>query len=63
MGEKMICLCREINKETGEIAVYPIKTEVTDQLLFALGIRQRAAEADDNAETDMKERTKDNDRK
>ena len=42
MGEKMICLCREINKETGEIAVYPIKAEVTDQLLFALGIRQRA---------------------
>ena len=42
MGEKMICLCREINKETGEIAVYPIEAEVTDQLLFALGIRQRA---------------------
>lgn len=42
MGEKLICLCREINKETGEIAVYPIKAEVTDQLLFVLGIRQRA---------------------
>lgn len=42
MGEKMICLCREINKETGEIAAYPIKAEVTDQLLFMLGIRQRA---------------------
>lgn len=41
MGE-MICLCREINKSTGEIAVYPLKTEVTDHLLFCLGIRQRA---------------------
>lgn len=33
MGE-MICLCREINKSTGEIAVYPLKAEVTDRLLF-----------------------------
>lgn len=38
----MICLCREIDKETGEIAVYSIKAEVTDRLLFMLGIRQRA---------------------
>lgn len=41
MGE-MICVCREIDKNTGEIAVYPIKTEVTDHLLFCLGLRQRA---------------------
>lgn len=41
MGE-MICLCREINKSTGEIAVYPIKAEVTDHLLFCFGLRQRA---------------------
>lgn len=27
MGE-MICLCREIDKSTGEIAVYPLKAEV-----------------------------------
>ena len=40
MGE-MICLCREINKSTGEIAVYPLKAEVTDRLLFCLGLRQR----------------------
>lgn len=42
MGEKMICLCREVNKETGEIAAYPINAEVTDRLLFMLSIRQRA---------------------
>ena len=41
MGE-MICVCREIDKNTGEIAVYPIKAEVTDRLLFCLGLRQRA---------------------
>ena len=41
MGE-MICVCREIDKNMGEIAVYPIKAEVTDHLLFCLGIRQRA---------------------
>lgn len=41
MGE-MICVCREIDKYTGEIAVYPIKAEVTDRLLFCLGLRQRA---------------------
>ena len=41
MGE-MICVCREIDKNTGEIAVYPIKAEVTDHLLFCLGIQQRA---------------------
>lgn len=43
MGE-MICVCREIDKNTGEIAVYPIKAEVTDHLLFCLGIRQRTAD-------------------
>ena len=41
MGE-MICVCREIDKNTGEIAVYPIKAEVTDHLLFCLGLRQKA---------------------
>ncbi len=41
MGE-MICVCREIDKYTGEIAVYPNKAEVTDRLLFCLGLRQRA---------------------
>lgn len=38
----MICLCREIDKETGEIAVYSINAEVTDRLLCMLNIRQWA---------------------
>lgn len=42
MGKELICLCREIDKETGEIAAYSINAEVTDRLLFMLGIRQRA---------------------
>ena len=37
----MLVICREIDKNTGEIAVYPIDAEVTDRLLFILGIRQR----------------------
>lgn len=42
MSEGLICLCREIDKSTGEIAIYSINAEVTDRLLFCLGIRQRA---------------------
>ena len=42
MGKELICLCREIDKATGDIATYAIKAEVTDRLLFVLGIRQRA---------------------
>lgn len=42
MGKELICLCREIDKATGEIVVYSINAEVTDRLLFMLGIRQRA---------------------
>lgn len=34
----MICLCREIDKETGEIAVYSINEEVTERLLLMIGI-------------------------
>ncbi len=41
MAEGLICLCREIDKATGEIAVYSINSEVTDRLLFMLDIRQR----------------------
>ena len=37
----MLVLCREVDKTTGRVAVYPINAEVTDQLLFSLGIRQR----------------------
>lgn len=41
MGNEMICLCREIDKATGDIAAYSINAEVTDRLLFMLNIRQR----------------------
>ena len=34
-------ICREVDKDTGKIAVYPIEAEVTDTLIFKLGIRSR----------------------
>lgn len=37
----MIAFCREVNKATGEIMVYPLETEVTDRLLYNLSIRSR----------------------
>lgn len=37
----MIAFCREINKATGEIMVYPLETEGTDHLLHNLSIRSR----------------------
>lgn len=38
----MIILCREVNKDTGQIAVYPLDKEpITDQLLHYLKIRAR----------------------
>lgn len=37
----MVTICREVSKNTGEIAVYPIKAEVTDRLLFQLQLRSR----------------------
>lgn len=37
----MIAFCREVNKNTGEIMVYPLETEVTDRLLHNLSIRSR----------------------
>ena len=38
----MIILCREVSKETGEIAVYPIDKEpLTDRLIHCLRIRAR----------------------
>lgn len=38
----MIILCREVNKDTGQIAVYPIdKQPITDRLLYNLKIRAR----------------------
>lgn len=37
----MVTICREVSKNTGEIAVYPIRSEVTDRLLFQLQLRSR----------------------
>ena len=38
----MIILCREVNSETGQTAVYPIdKQPITDHLNFTLKIRAR----------------------
>lgn len=37
----MIAFCREVDKNTGEVVVYPLKTEVTDRLLHNLSIRSR----------------------
>ena len=40
-GRGMIALCREIDKESGRISVYPINAELTDETIFALKIRAR----------------------
>ena len=37
----MIAICREVDRNTGNVAVYPLKEEVTEQLLFKLGLRAR----------------------
>lgn len=37
----MIAICREVDRETGKIAVYEIKAEVTNDLICKLGIRQK----------------------
>lgn len=37
----MIALCREIDKESGKIAVYPLEMKLTDDAIFALKIRAR----------------------
>lgn len=34
-------ICREVDKNTGRIAVYPIETEVTDALVLKLSLRSR----------------------
>ena len=40
----MIVICREVNKSTGEIAIYPIEKEVTDNLIICLKARARLNE-------------------
>ena len=34
-------ICREIDKNTGRISVYPMVTKVTISLIFRLGLRSR----------------------
>lgn len=38
---QMACVCREVNKSTGEVVTYKINMEVTSQLIFELSIRGR----------------------
>ena len=37
----MIAICREVDKNGGGIAVYPIESEVTERLLTCLTLRAR----------------------
>lgn len=37
----MIALCREIDKESGKIAVYPLEAKLNGETIFALKIRAR----------------------
>lgn len=37
----MIAVCREVDKNSGKIAVYPLNVAVTDDLLLKLSIRGR----------------------
>ncbi len=37
----MIVICREVDRIAGKIAVYPLEMEVSEQLLFKLGLRAR----------------------
>lgn len=38
---EMMVICREVDRATGKIAVYQIKTEVTESLIFKLRLRAR----------------------
>lgn len=37
----MLAICREVDKNSGRIAVYPIKAPVTNEFLLKLSIRGR----------------------
>lgn len=39
--ERLIVICRETDKDTGRIAVYPIESEVTGELLAGVRLRSR----------------------
>lgn len=36
---RLMAICREIDKDTGRIAVYPLKMEIDDRILGALKVR------------------------
>lgn len=38
----LMVVCREVDKETGKIAVYPLKTEIDDRVMQCLQIQARA---------------------
>ena len=38
---EMMVICREVDRATGEIAVYRTETEVTESLIFKLRLRAR----------------------
>lgn len=40
-GCGLIIICREVDKETGRVAVYTLNMDVTERLLHNLGIRAR----------------------
>lgn len=40
-ANEMVCICREVDKNSGKIAVYPINAPVTDELLHKLSLRTR----------------------
>lgn len=39
--EELIVLCREVNVNTGAVAVYELESEVIDNTLFCLHLRSR----------------------
>ena len=41
---ELVAICREVDKATGRIAVYPIEAEINDHVLYCLKIRARANE-------------------
>ena len=40
-GNYMVALCREVNTRSGAVAVYEVKTPVTDDLLTKLRLRAK----------------------
>lgn len=38
-GMKLIAICREVDRDTGRIAVYPVNGELDDHAIFGMRIR------------------------